>query len=214
MKVTGSHTVNAPRQRVWDALHDPQVLAATLPGCRSLEAHGDGSYTATLDVGVASITGTYTGEVALTELDPPEAYTLKARGQGGPGTVDAAARIRLDEAGDGATQVSYDAEAIVGGTIAGVGQRVLSGVAKRNAGAFFDAVDRHLAGVPVPGETVEEAVPAAAVARGDAPAAGEVFHAPAVPAAQGADARWLIVAGVVGGLIALAGVLLGRKLAR
>lgn len=212
MKVTGSHALHAPRQQVWEALHDPRVLAATLPGCQQLEARGDGVYAATVHIGVASVTGTYTGEVALLDLDEPEAYTLKARGQGSPGTVDATARIHLDEVAPGQTEVSYDADAVVGGTIAGVGQRVLAGVAKRNAQAFFEAVDAHLTGAPA----IEPASAGVAAGAGERPApeAGEVFRAPPRPPAAGADPKWLLAAGVVGGLIALAGVLLGRRLAR
>ncbi|QBI19090.1 carbon monoxide dehydrogenase [Egibacter rhizosphaerae] len=218
MKVADTHTLNASRQQVWDALQDPNVLAATLPGCRELTAQGDGVYKITLDVGVASITGTYTGEVALADQVEPEAYTLKASGSGGPGTVDASARITLEEAGPGTTRLSYDADAIVGGTIAGVGQRVLIGVAKRNAQQFFEAVDRYLAGETLvePAPTEAEAAPAAAGAPTEATGVqpGQVFRAPAKAGAAGGDPRWLLGAGVLGALIALAGVLVGRRLAR
>lgn len=218
MRIHGSHTLQAPRERVWAALQDPQVLAWTIPGCRQLEETGDGVYAATVEAGVASITGTYTGEVALADLHEPDSYTLRAKGQGGPGTIDATARISLHDDGEEATRVEYEAEAMVGGAIAGVGQRVLTGVAKRNAAEFFAGVDRHLAGAPLR-EAAEEA-PAVAGERAAAESAGagqagrQVYagREPA-PAAQ-PDQRWLLAAGLVGAAIALLGVLVGRRGAR
>lgn len=211
MKVSGSHTLSAPRKRVWDALQDPEVLVGTIPGCRELAETGDGVYTATVQAGVASITGTYTGEVALADQHEPDSYTLKAKGQGGPGTIDATARIRLREEGPDRTAVEYEADAVVGGAIAGVGQRVLAGVAKRNAGEFFSAVERHLAGEPV--SAPEAAEPEAAEpAATEAP--GRVFRAPQPAAPAGGDPRLLLAAGLLGALIALLGVVVGRRTAR
>jgi hypothetical protein len=114
--------------------------------------------------GVASIKGVYQGEVALSEPDAPQRFVLRARGQGAPGTVDAVVEVRLSEV-EGGTRVDYDAEAVVGGMIGGVGQRMLSSVAKKTAQDFFAAVENHLT-------LVEAAVPAQAVP----------VHAGAVPA--------------------------------
>ncbi|NDU73503.1 carbon monoxide dehydrogenase, partial [Actinomadura sp. DSM 109109] len=143
MQLTGSASVAAPLDRVWDALQDPAVLARTIPGCRSLEETGDGAYRMTVTAGVASIQGTYVGQVELADPDPPRSFTLRARGQGAPGTVDATVRVRLSDGG-GATRIDYDADAVVGGMVGGVGQRMLGGVAKRTAGEFFAAVERDL----------------------------------------------------------------------
>ncbi|GII83415.1 carbon monoxide dehydrogenase subunit G [Sphaerisporangium siamense] len=170
MKVVGSAVVGAERGRVWAALQDPAVLVRTIPGCRRLEAAGADTYRMTVSAGVASIKGVYEGEVALSEPDEPEAFTLRARGTGAPGTVDATVRVRLSEVegvDGGATRVDYDAEAVVGGMIGGVGQRVLGSVAKKTAGEFFTAVDHHLR------RTAPETVPVTA------PAAGEVVPVPA-----------------------------------
>ncbi|GAA2407317.1 hypothetical protein GCM10010191_14540 [Actinomadura vinacea] len=144
MKVTGSATVAAPVPRVWDALQDPAVLARTIPGCHSLETTGQDVYRMTVSAGVASIKGTYVGSVELAEPDPPRSFVLRARGQGAPGTVDATVRVRLS-AGEGGTRIDYDADAVVGGMIGGVGQRMLGSVAKKTAGEFFAAVERSLA---------------------------------------------------------------------
>lgn len=214
MQVTGSATVAAPLARVWDALQDPAVLARTIPGCSSLEETGPDIYRMTVTAGVASITGTYVGRVELAEPDPPRSFVLRARGQGAPGTVDATVRVRLS-GGDGSTRVDYDADAVVGGMIGGVGQRMLGSVAKRTAGEFFAAVERDLvepaAAVPeVPGE------PAAPV---PASGTGTVYAGRAAkktaPPDRGASVAWPMAAAFgAGGVVALAGVALGYILGR
>jgi carbon monoxide dehydrogenase subunit G len=149
VKINGTAALNAPRERVWAALNDPAVLVRTIPGCEQLEALGDDRYRMTVTAGVASIKGTYLGEVALTDPLPANAFTLKASGAGAPGTVQADVRVTLDDADGGGTLLSYAADAVVGGAVGGVGQRVLAGVAKKTAGEFFRAVDAVLA-EPVP----------------------------------------------------------------
>ncbi|GAA5079799.1 hypothetical protein HNP84_000795 [Thermocatellispora tengchongensis] len=149
MKVVGSALVGVGRRRLWDALLDPDVLVRTIPGCERLEALGGDAYRMTVTAGVASIKGVYQGEVALTDMREPEAFVMKAGGQGAPGTVDATVNIRLSDADGGGTRIDYDAEAVVGGMIGGVGQRMLTSVAKRTADEFFTALERHLTEEPV-----------------------------------------------------------------
>ena len=103
----------------------------------------------TVTAGVASIKGTYAGKVALTDLDSPRSFVLRASGAGGPGTVSTDVAVALADAGDGSTTLTYDADAVVGGVIAGVGQRMLTGVSKKMAGEFFQAVDDVLTGKAV-----------------------------------------------------------------
>jgi carbon monoxide dehydrogenase subunit G len=145
MRIVGSAVLGADRGRVWAALRDPGVLVRAIPGCERLEALGGDVYRMTVSAGVASIKGIYQGEVALAEPDEPERFVLKARGQGAPGTVDATVEVALSEVDGGGTRVDYDAEAVIGGMIGGVGGRMLSSVAKRTAEDFFAAIDRHLA---------------------------------------------------------------------
>ncbi len=193
MKIVGSAVLGIERARLWAALQDPAVLACTIPGCERLEALGGDVYRMTVSAGVASIKGVYEGEVALADPDEPERFVLRARGQGAPGTVDATVRVRLSEA-PGGTRVDYDAEAVVGGMIGGVGQRMLGSVAKRTAGEFFAAVERHLTAVPavvVPAqvELVEVAGPVAAqAAQPVGQAAGQPVRQEAQPAGQVARA--------------------------
>lgn len=153
MKVAGSAVIGVQRNRVWAALQDPAVLVRTIPGCERLEETGPDTYRMTVNAGVASIKGVYQGEVALAEPRAPESFTLRARGQGAPGTVEATVLVRLSEI-DGGTRVDYDADAMIGGMIGGVGQRMLGSVAKRTAGEFFSAVEHHLRGPePLPPAT-------------------------------------------------------------
>jgi carbon monoxide dehydrogenase subunit G len=210
MKVNGTATLNAPRDAVWVALNDPAVLVRTIPGCQQLEEVGPDAYRMTLTAGVASIKGTYTGDVALTDQEQPGAFTLRATGAGAPGTVQADVRVTLADAGGGTTRLDYDADAVVGGMIGGVGQRVLSGVAKKTAGEFFKAVDDVLTGkapaAPSLPSPREEAVNPTA-----APGAAVFTAPPAAPAAGGSE---FLKGAVFGAVVALAGVLVGGLVTR
>lgn len=136
MKIEGSADILAPRDRVWAAFLDPDVLARALPGCEKLEAVGPNEYKATLKVGVAAIKGTFEGKVKLSDLEPPNRYRMAVEGSGGPGFVRGEAGMRLSDV-DGGTRVSYDADVQVGGLIASVGQRMLGGVTKMMLDQFF-----------------------------------------------------------------------------
>ena len=203
MKVAGQAVLNAPVERVWAALLDPEVLVATIPGCQRLEATGDNAYAMTVTAGVASIRGTYAGTCELRDLAPHESLVLRASGSGAPGTVGAEVRVSFTDRGDGTTGLGYEADADVGGMIGGVGQRMLTSVSKRMAGEFFSAVDDHLTG------SVAAAAAGGVPQTAGAPAAG-VFTPP--PRAGRVGRPDDFVKGVVVGaaLVAL-GVLLGRR---
>jgi carbon monoxide dehydrogenase subunit G len=201
MKIAGNATLHAPVEAVYAALRDPQVLVRTIPGCERLEQVGEDAYQMTVTAGVASIRGTYAGDVRLTDQRAPHGFVLRASGSGAPGTVSADVAVALAPGDDGTTVLSYDADAVVGGMIGGVGQRLLAGVAKRTAGDFFAAVDQALT------------VPAGA---GAGPAAGQrVFTAPARQPGGGGLPGGEFAAGVVfGAAAALLGALVGGYLAR
>jgi carbon monoxide dehydrogenase subunit G len=137
MKIEGAHEISAPRQRVWEAFFDPELLRQAIPGCEKLEAVGSDEYRATMKVGVAAVKGTFEGKVRLTEKQPPDTYKMGVEGSGGPGFVRGEAAITLTDSGDG-TRVAYSADVQVGGLIAGVGQRMLGGVSKMMADQFFN----------------------------------------------------------------------------
>ena len=152
MKIAGSASISQSPEQVFAALTDPAVLTRTLPGCQSLEQIGPDSYKMVISAGVAAIKGSYLGQVELSNRVPPNSFTMRASGSGAPGTIQAEVQITLTAEGTG-TLLTYDADAVVGGVIAGVGQRVLGGVAKKTAGEFFKSVDRYLSGdtrAPIP----------------------------------------------------------------
>jgi len=121
MKISGTAVLNAPVDQVWAAFNDPAVLARTIPGCQELHEVGPDAYRMTVTAGVASIKGTYEGNVSLTERNPPGFFVLRAAGAGAPGTVGADVKISLLDSATGGTDLSYDADAVVGGVIGGVG---------------------------------------------------------------------------------------------
>jgi uncharacterized protein len=213
MKIAGSATLHAPVEAVYAALNDPAVLVRTIPGCERLERVGQDAYTMTVTAGVASIRGTYAGDVRLTDQRAPHAFVLKASGSGAPGTVSADVQVRLADGADGTTLLSYDADAVVGGMLGGVGQRMLSGVAKKTAGEFFAAVDGVLTGsAPAPAAAVA-GQPAAAAEAGDGQRA--VFTAPPrPPALAGLPGGEFAAGAVFGAAVALLGALVGGLVAR
>jgi carbon monoxide dehydrogenase subunit G len=150
VRITGTATVHASRSDVWDALNNPAVLVATIPGCQRLEEVATDSYTMTVSAGVGSIKGVYRGEVRLGEKQHPEQFVLHASGAGTPGTLSADVLVTLSELEATTTAVTYDADAVVGGLVAGVGQRMITGVAKKTAAEFFGAVDSALNGTNLP----------------------------------------------------------------
>lgn len=207
MLISGTSTLTADRASVYRALNDPAVLVATIPGCRRLEALGDDAYKMTVAAGVGSIKGVYDGEVRLTDQQEPASFRMRARGAGAPGTIGADVSVRLEEAG-GRTVLSYEADAVVGGMIGGVGQRMLTGVSKKMAEEFFRNVDAVLSGAPDPSTVA----PAAPVHPAAAAAPGTVFEAPQARASAGAQPGF-VVGVAVGAAAALVGALVGGWIA-
>lgn len=214
MKLEGTATLHADRERVFAALTDPGVLARSIPGCDSLDLVGDNNYRMTVSAGVGAIRGRYDGQVRLSDLVRPDGYVMNASGAGGAGTVDATCRVDLVADGK-LTQLKYSADASVGGPVAGVGQRMISAVAKRMAGQFFAAVDDELTGARAPLQPEESA--------SSAPDSGQTTIQPSfaryLPARRRGelvpvDVRPLLVAGAGGAVIALLGAAVGSWLAR
>ena len=136
MKFTGDATLNAPVDKVWDALLDPSVLVRTIPGCERLEPLGGDRYRAKLTVTLAAVSGAFDGTVAMVDQQPPVSYRLLVDGQGRSGFVKGESTITLADRG-GATAVAVDGRVQVGGAIARVGQRILSSVAAMMMDRFF-----------------------------------------------------------------------------
>lgn len=210
MKVSGSAVLHGSREQVWAAVTDPAVLATVIPGCDALAPVAPDRFALTVTLGVASIKGSYTGEVAFTDLRRPEALVMHANGSGGPGTIDTTVDVIFTALPDGSTGVDYNADAVVGGMVGGVGQRVLAGVARKTAGLFFAAIDDVLTGArPVVATPAVIPVPELATA---AP-----VHVPAAPLHHPAPRQGALSwfgAAAFGALSMLAGVLVGARIAR
>lgn len=140
MKIEGSYTFNGPRDKVWQVLLDPKVMAQCMPGCEALNEIAPDQYEATMKVGVAAVKGTYKGKVAIKDKQPPAHYVLSGSGSGGPGFMQGDVVIDLEES-NGKTILKYSTDAQVGGLIASVGQRMLGGVAKMMVDQFFKKME-------------------------------------------------------------------------
>ncbi len=136
MKIEGSYVFKAPRQRLWDVLLDPKIIAQCMPGCEELKEIGPDKFEATMKVGIASVKGTYKGKLSIKEKQPPARYVLSGEGSGGPGFLQGDLTVLLEEK-NGETLLRYSTEAKVGGMVAAVGQRMLGGIAKMLVDQFF-----------------------------------------------------------------------------
>ena len=138
MDMTGERRIAAPRQAVWQALNDPEVLKASIPGCESLDKLSDSDMHATAAVKVGPMSGRFSGKVHLADLDPPNGYTISGEGQGGVlGFAKGGAKVILADDGPG-TLLHYEVHAQVGGKLAQLGARLIDATAKQMADAFFD----------------------------------------------------------------------------
>ena len=153
MDMTGERRIPAPRQKVWDALNDPRVLQAAIPGCKSLEKVSDTDLRATAAIRIGPIAAQFTGKVQLLDLDPPTSYRIAGEGQGGvAGFANGGATVHLSDDGP-FTLLQYEVKAQVGGKIAQLGARLIDATAKQMADQFFD---RFSAEVAAPAELAAE----------------------------------------------------------
>ena len=178
MQMTGQYRIEAPRETVWQALNDVEVLRQCIPGVEEIEKTSDTSFTAKVRAKVGPVSARFAGEVTLSDLDPPNGYTISGEGKGGAaGFAKGGARVRLADDG-AATLLSYDVDAQVGGKLAQIGSRLIDGTAKKMADDFFS----RFAATVGAGAAAEPAPAAAAV-----PEAAPAEDARAAPAAR-ADA--------------------------
>jgi len=172
MQMTGQYRIEAPRQTVWEALNDVEVLRVCIPGVEEIEKTSDTAFTAKVRAKVGPVSAKFAGAVTLSDLDPPNGYTISGEGKGGAaGFAKGGAKVRLADDGP-ATLLSYQVDAQVGGKLAQIGSRLIDGTAKKMADDFFSRFAATVGGA------------AAAAAPEPAPAAAH----PSPPAAEPAAA--------------------------
>jgi carbon monoxide dehydrogenase subunit G len=227
MEMTGEFRIPASRQRVWEGLNDPEILKSSIPGCQTIEKLSDTEFTAKVVAQVGPVKANFGGKVTLSDLDPPQSYTIAGEGNGGvAGFAKGSAKVNLAEDG-GATVLNYTVQAHVGGKLAQIGSRLIDSVSRKMAENFFTrfvaAVAPEEAAASGTGGTAEsEAVPVPPVAAEPDPATREAVPVSSVeaqpglprkttmgvaPAAKAADFR-LPPAVWVSGLAAIIGLML------
>ncbi|SDB56424.1 SRPBCC family protein [Bauldia litoralis] len=165
MEMKGEYKIPASREKVWDALNDADVLRECIPGAKSLEKISDTEMKATVEAKVGPVKAAFTGQVTLSNINPPNGYTITGESKGGvAGFAKGGADVSLVEDGPDATVLTYVAKAQVGGKLAQIGGRLVDATAKQMADQFFTAFAEKLGGGSAP---AAEPAPATAPATGD-----------------------------------------------
>ena len=206
MDLTGDYRIPAPRETVWAALNNPEILKACIPGCEELNKTSDTEFVARVIAKIGPVKAGFGGKVTLSDLDPPNGYTITGEGQGGAaGFAKGGAKVRLEPVNGGAaTVLHYAADAQIGGKLAQIGSRLVEGTAKKLADEFFAAfAAQAAAAAPAAPTPATAATPDAAQ-----PAAGQPVSqlAPTVPSATSSGLSpvlWII------GLVVIVAVILG-----
>jgi hypothetical protein len=193
MDMTGEHQIKAPRQLVWEALNDPEVLKQSITGCDELTKTSETEFQAQVTAKVGPVKAKFSGKVTLSDLDPPNGYTITGEGAGGAaGFAKGGAKVGLEDAPGGGTTLKYQVHAQIGGKLAQIGSRLVDGAARKMADEFFTSFTA--------------VVESQAGAAGAAPAAGGIAEpamAPAsVPPAEASKGLPPVV--WIGGLIVVA----------
>ncbi len=148
MDMTGEFRIPAPRERVWEALNDPDILKQAVPGCTEMAKTSDTTLEAKVTAKVGPVKANFSGVVTLSEIDPPAGYTISGEGKGGAaGFAKGGAKVTLETDGDG-TLLKYTVNATVGGKLAQIGSRLIDATAKKMAADFFSRFAELIAGVP------------------------------------------------------------------
>jgi len=167
MDMTGERVIEASRETVWEALNNPEILKACIPGCETIEKLSDTELKATVAVKLGPISAKFAGKVTLSDLDPPNGYTISGEGQGGvAGFAKGGAKVALTDEGGG-TKLSYEVNAQIGGKMAQLGARLIDSTAKSYSEQFFTKFSELVAPPPAVVEAAAHAAPAYHLAHED-----------------------------------------------
>ena len=136
MKLTGSYEIKLDKNSVWKALNDPEILKKSIPGCEEFKKNSDTNFTATATNKIGPFNATFTGDIELKDINPPDSYKISGQGNSPVGFASGEASVQLEES-NGSTKLIYSVEANVGGKIAQVGSRLIDMTAKKMADIFF-----------------------------------------------------------------------------
>ena len=138
MEMTGEQLIAAPQKAVWDALNNPEMLKTCVPGCESIDPIGDNEFQVLMVARVGPVSAKFKGKLTLSDIKPPNSYSLAFEGQGGPaGFAKGSANVRLESVEGDKTRLGYDVKASVGGKLAQIGSRLVDAAAKKVADDFF-----------------------------------------------------------------------------
>ncbi|MDA0238510.1 MAG: carbon monoxide dehydrogenase subunit G [Proteobacteria bacterium] len=189
MDLNGEYTIPASREKVWDALNDPEILKQCIAGCEELIKESDTVLTAKVTAKVGPVRAKFSGKVTLSDIDAPNGYRISGEGQGGAaGFAKGGADVTLSDAEGGGTVLSYAANAEVGGKLASVGSRLVQGVAKKQADDFFGKFSEIVGGGA---ETAAEAP------QESAPSAPEPATPAGAPSTGGGLPTWVWAGGII-----------------
>jgi uncharacterized protein len=201
MDMNGEYQIAAPRQHVWEALNDPEVLRQCIPGCEEIVKLSDVEWTAKVTAKVGPVKAKFGGKVTLSDLDPPNGYTITGEGTGGAaGFAKGGAAVKLVDANAG-TLLSYTVKAQVGGKLAQIGSRLIDGASRKLADEFFAAFAARLS-APAGGETTVAAAADAEPVAAPVPASVPEVGPPPAPGGRLSPLVW------VGGLIIVIAIVL------
>ena len=137
MKLSGSYQINLEKQKVWEALNNPEILQKTIPGCEEFIRKSETEFTATATNKIGPFNASFTGDIELTDLNPPHSYKITGSGNSPVGFANGEATVSLEDEDNG-TKLTYTVEANVGGKIAQVGSRLIDMTAKKMADIFLE----------------------------------------------------------------------------
>lgn len=186
MQMQGSRQLSATAQQAWAALNDPEILKQCIPGCQSFELASDNTYKVAAQIKIGPVSAKFTGKVTLTDIEPPQRYTMNFEVQGGvAGHGKGVSQVELTE-NDQGVELKYTVESQIGGKLAQLGQRLIDGAAKSMADDFFKRFEKALEQ-----QTVSIATDNEPTTEADA----TTTPSPATPsAASGGVPRWLWIA--------------------